>query len=296
MSLQNYTQPQLSIDQQIQRLKSAGLNFRDEVEAKHQLSHIGYSRLKGYLYPLRQPGSKKFISSASYEQAMEFYRFDAALRNLLLFYLGKVEVSIRTQISFVLCDICDPFWFSDPGNFRNSKRHTLILEAIRHEIRRSDDDGIVHFFNTYSDPIPPSWRIMEAISFGTVSKLYKELNAGLARRQIAKRYGISDTVMESWLHALVYVRNICAHHSRLWNRNLRIKPLTPHKTRNKFLSSPASTQNLYFILSIVIYFLQIVQPDNAFVSEFKKLLRKYSNIDTSAMGFPENWETEFLWN
>ncbi|MDE6380839.1 MAG: Abi family protein, partial [Muribaculaceae bacterium] len=24
--------------------------------------------------------------------------------------------------------------------------------------------------------------------------------------------------MESWLHAIVYVRNICAHHSRLWNR------------------------------------------------------------------------------
>lgn len=109
-------------------------------------------------------------------------------------------------------------------------------------------------------------------------------------------YGISDNVLESWLHSIVYVRNICAHHSRLWNKNLRIQPVAPKSTSFPFLVNPSPTNRVYYILSIILYLLQVINPQNTFASRIKFLLMEFPQIDISAMGFPKDWETELLWN
>lgn len=125
--------------------------------------------------------------------------------------------------------------------------------------------------------------------------MYKWLNAGRARRQVADYYGLADTVMESWLHAFVYVRNICAHHGRLWNRRLGVNATEPRRTNHPFIAIPRDTKKVYYILSIILYFLKTVNPNNTFVSRFKLLLEKYPLVDVRAMGFPANWQEEPLW-
>ena len=137
---------------------------------------------------------------------------------------------------------------------------------------------------------------MEIASFGTLSILYGNLQPGRAKRSIAAYFGLPDTVFASWLHCIVYVRNICAHHSRLWNRILSIRPLMPRSPRNTFIALPASgTQQTYFVLSMIIYLLNTVNPNHSFISRFKELLNRYPSIDVRAMGFPINWENEKLW-
>ncbi len=290
-----YKQPQISVEDQIATLKSNGLGFLDEDKAKHLLNHISFFRIKSYLYPFRKPGERNFREGALFEQAYSLYKFDSELRKLICSELEKIEVSIRTQLSYIQTLHSDIFWFSNPSNFSQPSFHQTLMTKLCKELERSDDDIVIEFQRRYSDPFPPSWITMEVTSFGTLSMLFKGLKRGRSKRALAHYYGLSDTVMESWLHAIVYVRNICAHHSRLWNKNLRIRPLVPQNTLHPFLSCPMQNNRVFFILSIILYFLKTVNPQNTFVKRVRILLDKYPNVDHIAMGIPQNWEQEALW-
>ena len=41
--------------------------------------------------------------------------------------------------------------------------------------------------------------------------------------------------------------------------------------------------------------LNSINPQNTFVQDFKSLLKKYSSVQPSMMGFPRGWENEPLW-
>lgn len=296
MELPKYNQPQISIPQQIQLLKSEGLAFRDEQRTTRLLNNISLFRMKSYLQPLRQSGKRTFKPGTNFEDAYSLYKFDSELRKMICSELEKIEISIRTQLSLVMSDYAGIYWFADNTNFRDANRHAILLKGLREELKRSDDDAIINFQRNYSNEFPPSWMTSEISSFGTLSMMYRWLNAGHARRNVAHFYGVTDTVMESWLHSIVYVRNICAHHSRLWNRKLSINALVPRRTRLPFIVIPNDPKRVYYILSIILYFLQTVNPQNTFATRFKTLLAKYPSVDVAAMGFSANWEQEQLWN
>lgn len=295
MSRPHYNKPQITVSDQIQLLKHDGLSFADENNAQHLLENISLFRLKSYLMPLRIPGSRRFKPGANFESAYNLYKFDSELRKMTCSELEKIEISIRTQLSLTMSEEAGIFWFEDEANFRDFTRHNHLLSNLGYELHRSDDEAILEFKRKYSNTFPPSWITFEVSSFGTLSMMYCCLRPGHSRRKVARFYGLSDTVMESWIHAIVYVRNICAHHSRLWNRRLSINALIPRKPRLPFISIPKDTKRVYYILSILLYLLQSVNPQNTFVSRFKALLNKYPNVDIKAMGFPDNWDKESLW-
>ena len=254
-------------------------------------------RLKSYLKPFRQHNSRCFKSGATFEQAYTLYKFDSELRKMVCSELEKIEVSIRTQLSLTMAGDTGIFWFADVANFRDANRHTSLLRNLKDELHLSDDDAIIQFRSTYANPFPPTWMTFEVSSFGTLSMIYHWLRAGHARRHVANFYGVSDSVLESWLHSIVYVRNICAHHSRLWNRRLSINAIVPRRTRLPFVTIPSDTKKVYYVLSIILYLLQTINPNNTFVTRFKSLLAKYPSVDVTAMGFPSgNWQDEPLWS
>lgn len=295
MALPQYNQPQISISEQIRLLKSEGLTFSDENKAQHILENISLFRMKSYLLPLRIKGSRLFKSGSCFEDAYLMYKFDSDLRKIICSELEKIEISIRTQLSIIMGEEAGIYWFENSDNFRDITRHSNLLNNLKAELNRCDDETIINFRQKYSNTFPPSWMISEVSSFGTLSMMYRWLKAGHSRRKVARFYGLSDTVLESWLHTIVYVRNICAHHSRLWNRRLSINPLIPRKTNFPFISIPHDIKRVYYVLSIILYFLQSVNPQNTFVIRFKSLIKKYPTIDIKAMGFPINWEQESLW-
>jgi abortive infection bacteriophage resistance protein len=295
MVTSTYNQPQISVKDQIELLKSDGLIFQDEERARHLLENVSMFRMKNYLNPFRQRGNRRFRKNTTFDDVYKIYMFDSELRNLVYSELEKIEISIRTQLSLIMGDVAGIYWFEDSSNFRNTNRHILLLNKLADELRRSDDEAIVAFKRRYSNPFPPSWITFEVSSFGTLSMMYRWINAGKARRKVARFYGLSDTVMESWLHSIVYVRNICTHHSRLWNRKLSINAMIPRRTLKPFINIPKETKKVYYVLSIILYFLETVNSENTFVARFKVLLTKYPSVDVSAMGFPSNWNDNELW-
>ncbi len=283
MSKVPYTKLALSYTAQLQQLKDRGLIVDNEAKVLHLLEVISY-----------------------FDTAFNIYKFDRELRLLVLRQLEKIEVAVRAKMIYTLSHSKGAFWYLDSANFSKPIKHAETLTKIGNEYSRSDEEFIQAFKAKYSDPMPPSWIMLEVSSFGTLSALYSYLIPCIEKREIANYFGLSDKVLSSWLHSIVYLRNICAHHARLWNREMQIQPIIPRSPLHPFINQTTYTDSTtgsilplnnksYFILSMVIYFLNTINPTHKFQDEFKQLLVIYPNVDTAAMGFPDNWQLEALW-
>ena len=297
MSTIPYTKQLISFEEQVDLLKDRGMSVENEDKAVHVLQNVSYYRLSGYWYPLLEDKENHvFKPGATFDTVFAIYKFDSKLRKLIITELEKIEVAVRTQIVHILSQRYDGYWFTNAALFTSPTKHAKALIKIAEEYNRSDEEFVTAFKNKYSNPFPPSWMTMEITSFGSLSILYSNLKPGKTKREIANYFGLPDTVLESWLHSIVYLRNICAHHCRLWNRVLSIRPLMPRSPKKQFIQDKTvSNKRTYFILCMVIYMLNTVNPKHSFIVRFKKLLAEYPNIDVKAMGFPVNWENDPLW-
>ena len=132
--------------------------------------------------------------------------------------LEKIEVAVRTQTAYILSSQWDGYWFTDAFHFNNSVRHAKILSKIDEEYQLSDEEFVKAFKSKYSDPFLPSWITMEMSSLDTLSILYNNLLPGRVKWSIAAYFGLPDTVFASWLHSIVYIRNIYI----IWKLNLLV--------------------------------------------------------------------------
>jgi abortive infection bacteriophage resistance protein len=116
------------------------------------------------------------------------------------------------------------------------------------------------------------------------------------RKAVSDYFGVKETILTNWLHTLVYVRNICAHHARFWNKDLRIPVKLPRKTANKWLSTPNLTdRKVYIVLTIIAYLLDTITPHHTFRKKIKNLIMKYPDTNIAAMGFPNDWCFDRFW-
>ena len=278
-------------------LKSRGLLFNDEEKALHLLERIGYYRLSGYWYPLLANKQKHiFKPEANFETAFNLYKFDRELRKLISAKVEKIEIAVRSKIAYELSITYDPFWIEDVNLFSSAINFQETLDKIGEEYLRSNEEFVISFKSKYSNPLPPSCIILEITSFGTLSRLYRNLKSSRAKRDIAKSFALPDVVFDSWLHCLACVRNMCAHHVRVWNSLVKIQPLSPRKPQNTWLSDTNIPNNrIYYVLSVIIYLLNVINPNHTFKQKLENLFLKYPNVDRAALGFPTNWNLEPLW-
>lgn len=297
MSKIPFTKPPLTYSQQLKQLKNRGLHVGNESKALHLLESVSYYRISGYWYPLLEDKENHvFKKDATFENAFNLYCFDKDLRRLVLTELEKIEVAIRAKMTYVLSHKYGPFWISNHTLFKDDTKHFSSINKLVVEYQRSDEEFIKAFKENYSDPLPPAWICLEITSMGTLSKLYSNLKPGKEKREIAKYFGVSDTVFEKWLHTMVYIRNVCAHHSRLWNRTLSISPQIPIETSKCWINTSKVRNNkVYIVLSMIRYLLLTVNPNSTFPLRLKYLLSNYKNVDPFAMNFPSNWENEEFW-
>lgn len=295
-----YTGKALSIEGILEMLERQGLTIEDKAAATHILHNISYSRFKAYLVPLMADRSThRFKPGASFGQAYAYYGFDRRFRELVFHELEKVEISIRTHIAYALNGSEDGYWFTNPDHFKNKSSHRYLLEGIKREVDRSDVDAIRSFRSKYSNPFPPSWLTLEATSMGILSTIYDEMKSGPVKDRIAAYYGVDADTFNSWLKHIVYIRNICAHHGRLWNHTLTVCAKIPKSPRNLFPKvKPAMTQNVYYTLCIIKYLQNTVKPTNTFAGRLKTLIDNFPLIgekELASMGFPREWERDEFW-
>ena len=238
-----YSKPATSITQQMARWQAKGLTITDIQAAERALTFIGYFRLRGYALPLMQatPAGRVFRPGVTFEQILDRYEIDRALRRIVLGQIERIEVGFRTAISNQMALQYGPFWYlNHPGQVLGHSpgpRGALepfaiggFLSEVERETRRSKDPFAQHYFGKYTEPLlPPSWLMAECVSFGKWSKLYQHLQKAdpshpNPKKAIAKTFGLSVSLIESWLHGLTILRNICAHHGRVWNRRFSYRP------------------------------------------------------------------------
>ncbi|MBR2200709.1 MAG: Abi family protein, partial [Bacteroidales bacterium] len=187
------------------------------------------------------------------------------------------------------------FWITDSANFNDQNKFLRTLDLIDAEMNRSREDFIVHFKDTYSDIYPPAWILTELLPFGVVTNIFSNILSIRIKKRIAKKYGLQMSPFESWLTIISLTRNYCCHHARVWNKQNTIRPMLPNHIGGAWITLPTDPLRIYFNISIVKYFLNIISPQNDMRDKLMKLLSDFPNIDTAAMGFPVGWQQEPLW-
>ena len=291
----------LTIDEQIALLANRGLIIDDIEFAKQFLSNVSYYRLRAYTYPFQenQGNDHSFHSNITFERIIELYDFDRKLRLLLLDCIERIEISIRTQIIYHGCLAQGSHWYVNPSNFRSYQTHSTFLNQLRIAIQHSEEAFIKHYREKYTIPMdPPAWMALELTSFGQLSLLYRNLNKNqIDKEMIAKHYGLNDiSILENWLHSFSDVRNISAHHSRLWNRKLTTQIKFPKNPSHRYFNyTKTNPSKLYPVLCNMKYILDIISPTHTFVHKLIHIIVEHPNTDLLAMGFPSDWKQDSFW-
>lgn len=297
-----YNKPPLSIPNQVILLEQRGLIIQDKIKVEEFLEKNTFYRFRGYTYSYQDNNAtgKPFIGTVNFETIVGLYNFDKELRLLLFEAIEKIEISIRSKIinEYAIAEK-DSHWHQNHTLFIDRKIHKTSIKKTKRECKRSNEKFITHYYRKYTTPVePPCWASFEIMTFGHISTIYANLDDQIiSKKDIASYFGLAhQDVLKSWLHSINSVRNICAHHGRLWNRSLAPRIKMPKKTKNDFIiNKNVYTNKIYAHICCIQYLLNIIEPQNDFKIRFKQLFIKYPHINKKSMGFPIDWETENFW-
>ena len=294
-----YTNPPLDAYTLLANLKDKGLAIEDEEKAIAFLGHVSYFRFAAYLRPFKMnDDTGHFKPTATFGKAVALYEFDAKLRMLLFSTIQKIEISLRSKIINQFSLAHGAFWFSASELAVDKHKFTENLSTLDRELQRAKDDFIKEHVAKYGkEDFPPAWKLIDLTSFGCLTKLFFNFTDESVKKKIARSYGVpQQEILESWMKAINALRNCCAHHGRVWNRTMPVMPQMPSRLRRPWIvNRPEVANKLYSVFCCLIYWLNAIENQNTIVRNFKTLLEEYPMVDVTAMGFPNGWQNETLW-
>ncbi|AMR27491.1 hypothetical protein A0257_10550 [Hymenobacter psoromatis] len=296
-----YTKPALPLPQQIALLQSRGLIVENVGQAERDLARLSYYRLAAYFLAFQTPNdpTHRFRAGTTFAQTVRLYEFDEVLRFLVFRATGVIEVALRAQLAYHNLLLLGPHWYENQAACINAGRFQNNLVELDKELNRAHETFLDHYRATYTTPArPPNWMVLEVASFGLTSKLFNNLRSSAATKEMGRFFGVDEIVLRSWMRMLSYVRNVCAHHSRLWNRTLTVRPTLPRRTVNQWLRANAPADDRVYIVLVIAAYLQSAMSEEAgrrFKESVKDLLKQNPTVPTQVMGFPVGWQQEAFW-
>lgn len=259
-------------------LKSRGLVIDDMAFATQKLCRIGYYRFSAYLYPfLAAPKSAQlFKPNSHFGAALLLYDFDQELRILAFTEIAKVEVAIRSALANIVArETGHMFWITDASMYANEDRFCRTMAFIKKELDASKEEFIAHFKQTYSNPYPPAWILVEILPIGVLNHIYGNLADNRLRKKVAAEFELTVPVFSSWFTIVALTRNACCHHARVWNKENAIPPTEPRRMRRSWITSTIPGKRFFYNLCILKYFVNIIDKDNNMTHNLKRLLAAY---------------------
>jgi len=304
--------PAYTIADQIQLLKLRGMLFRNEPQAAELLKNISYYRLKGYWWDMQSDYSLHTLKPNTYfEDIVERYNFDRHLRLILFDAIERIEIALRTKMIYHLSISYGGLWYLNPALFEATTItlndgtvktiHQNTLDELQKEFNRSQEIFVKDHRNRYPNQNADAWKTLEVASMGTLSKLYKNLKHQLPEKAaIANEMGLNlHSELSSWLEAIAYVRNIIAHHSRLWSRNMVKRPTDQlNNPIAQWFENPITDVQIkkpFLIISSMLYLCNMVTPGHQIKSKTLDLFKTNPNVPIYKLGFLNNWQNEPLW-
>lgn len=320
----------MSIEQQISQLQGRGLVVDDTATATQLLEEVGYYRLTGYLYPARQsepivkedgrPGIRilsNYRAGTRLEHAAELIAFDRELRLHVLEAVERIEVSLRTQVGYIL-GRRSAFAHLEKRNFTPSfvelyvdektgeptSQHQEWIGRVDERRASSKEAFVDHFRGKYDDQMP-IWALTELLELGHLAKLYRGLQNDVAS-EIATYYAVpSKKILTSWIASTNYVRNVAAHQARLFNRKLVDAPTRPrgatipHLTHLRDVSAPKQDFGLYNALAVMAYLLRSISGHSEWAGRLREIVEGFPDVPflgIDSMGFAVGWGQHELWS
>lgn len=299
-----------------------GLSVPDAERAVRYVRHIGYYRLSPYALPFQDgSGSHRFRPGTEFDDVLSLYVFDRSLRLLVMDALERIEVAVRAAVTDHMSNAHqDAHWYTRDDHFGNVASQHKLLSTIRGkcderlrgtpETMVSADGGtdgplhyrsaLEHYLLTYGEPeLPPSWIMVELLTLGQLSHLFRNLGDRRDQTAIAQQMGITAPLLESWLRTYTRVRNICAHHGRLWNVGLGVYPKIPTSGSIPWTAQNAmgasSRKRLYPVLVSMQSLLSTISPHSTWGQRLEALLEGCPEMYRHGMGMPPAWHEDPLW-
>ncbi|WP_068639600.1 Abi family protein, partial [Thauera butanivorans] len=290
-----YDKPAVSLDEHLSILLQRGLAIPDEQQARHYLANISYYRLSAYTRPFYLPNQQKhsFLPGTSFADVLHLYIFDRELRLHLLDAIERLEIALRTQLANTLGEHHGPHGYLAATVFDSRYRHDWLIEKLESEARARDVEAfLAHYRNKYrsAPPQPPIWMAVELLTFKEVSTLFANLRLPQDTQRIQAHFGWPYTLLKSWFRSLSDLRNLCAHHSRVWNREFGSRPEIPKRPPEYWPVVPehiatgahlhpkqtlSPRRRLYLQLVVIESLMRRVSPESQWAERLVQLLDRY---------------------
>lgn len=289
--------PPLTLDAQITRLRERGMDVPNEDRARHYLGHLNYYRLRGYWMGLELPtenGDHRFRTGTTFDEVIRLYDFDRRLRLELNDAVERVEVSLRTHWAFVLAEHAGCIAHRNSALF--NEHHVTLITNLERLYADRKEIFLRHYLERNEEP--PVWAVCEVLSLGDLSKWLISIRDRKLRAAIAQPYALNETVLCSFAHHLTYVRNVCAHHARLWNRPLVVGtwalPKKPETLVAQLQRAPDASLRIYNTLVMLAWLMRIISPGSEWRRRIRALVDERPEL-WNDMGFPDGWQEFELW-
>lgn len=307
-----YQKPPLSVDDQVRKLEQRGLILGDRARVARYLCSIGFYRLSAYFIPYEDRTQTEthhaFVPDTRFDDILDLYIFDRRLRLHVMEALERIEVAVRAHwVNALSMETAQAHAYMKPEWFKTPRTHLQQLNKAAIDLDSSHERFVEHYRSTYSEPfLPPNWAMAETLSFGALSRWYANTKNNDTKKQVAQALGIPTVeLMEGVLEALTLVRNTCAHHSRLWNRQFtkqvpnirRLQPtLIIHQTTDQNGHSQwQADRRLYNYLVVITHVMKTLQPQTGWQSRVAQHINQLNDTHQAAMGFPAQWQAHQFW-
>lgn len=294
-----YDKPATSIDQQIALLADRGMHFSDRERASHYLRHIGYYRLSAYWLPFEQESTRtdarshRFIPGTTFDDVLSRYVFDRQLRILALEALERIEVSVRACWSNAFSLSHGVHGYLDASNFKCPYWHASQIARAASELKDSNEVFVEHYRKKYSSPgLPPMWVMAETLSFGALSGWVQKTRDTDVQTELMRHMNLPTMeIVHGVLHNLSYLRNLCAHHARVWNRQFvktfpRIKKI-PEMYQPE--ASAGKARSVHNHLVMLRHLMLEINPKTSWPHRLVSVLEAQAPATRSAMHLPTDW-------
>jgi len=303
------TKPFLTIEEQLALLKRRGLIVNDEEKAKAFLLRVNYSRLRPYWHPfeVREQGEHRFLAGTTFEDIVRLYEFDRELRLHVLAAIERIEIAMRTRWAYYFSEQLGPFAYLEPKWYRDLKRFRMSVKSLKRSwnAHKDHDPVLRHFDRDYVEDLPPLWLAVELLTFGELISWISNLDRQKPELQPVFRglksgLGISAGALIELFPHLRYVRNLAAHHARLWDRKLTAYTLSaPRKGDLELLDAlkavqPKKIQYLYRTLVVLAHLSHRLVENCTWAKDLCRLFAKYRPM-LDRMGFPPGWQDLSFW-
>ena len=306
-----YDKPVLTSCQHIEQWQARGLQVPDLGRACHYLEVISYYRFSAYSVPFQHGNPRhQFREGSGFDDLIDLYIFDRELRLLILDAVERIEVALRASMTNVLAEHHGSHAYLDALIFDTRYNHDWLLTQIERKCADHKVEPFIdHYRRKYTEPsLPPIWMVLEILTFKEVSVLFSHLRLKDDKQALSQFWGVPDVLLRSWFRALSDLRNVCAHHSRVWNREFGSRPKQSRKPLPHWpdmsavvIASAQGQQSiepsnrLYGLLVVTEFLLKRVNPSSDWHGRLFALIQKHSKVSKAHMGMPEDWHKEPFW-